>query len=189
MRRSCPEAGSSSGRAGDGLGLAEARDVATLPGGLDRPRVVVRSNVGDRFARRYVVQHRQTRQRGAGSAPAAAARDLNPLGGRATPGFSERVPRIQAVCGQPEVRPADPPALPRRRPRSRVQQVNTELRLNSVWFWLTQSATTDQSTRRQRHDTGRTRAPRPHGSHAIAGACPVARSSTGHRCVRGDPCT
>jgi len=70
------------------LGLPlEALDVPSLPRGLDRPPIVVLSDVFDGVGCGVTVDHRQARQRRARAAPPAAARHFDSFGLGALPKF------------------------------------------------------------------------------------------------------
>ncbi len=135
---------------------AEAGDVPALPWRLDGPSVVVRSDKGDRLARGHAVQHGEASERSTGSAAPTVAGDLHPLRLGSTPGLPQRVVRIVAIEGEPEVRPANPPGSPRGSGRSPAEQVEPELRQRSLTQRPAQRSSAHKSSRRQaQHSTHR----------------------------------
>ncbi len=90
----------------------EARGIASLPRRFDGAGVVVPTHEGHHLVGRDSVDDGETGQGRAGSPTTGAAGDLDALVPGSVPGLGEDVLRLRAVAGQPEVRPAQPPALP-----------------------------------------------------------------------------
>jgi hypothetical protein len=86
-----------------------------LPGGFDRPAVVVAAGPGECFARGEAVEDGQRGEGGSGAADAAAASDFDAFAGVCpVVGFVEGVQGVVAVGRDPEVGPADAPVGPSR---------------------------------------------------------------------------
>lgn len=94
-------------------------------------------NKGHRLAGRHAVEHGDAGERGAGSPPPTATRDLDPLCLRAEPRLAEGVLREAGVGRQSEVRPADPAGVPGHGGRSVALKVDRELGQRALTQWST----------------------------------------------------
>src|SRR5213075_1853129 len=90
----------------------ESRNVPPLPRCLDRVPVVVLADVADGAVRRYPVEDGEAGEGGTGPAAPATAGHLDPLRAGPFPRLAQHLAGQRAVGRQPEVRPAQPPALP-----------------------------------------------------------------------------
>jgi len=126
-------------------GHGEAGNVAFLPGGLDRSRVVVLPHERHGIARWYAVQHGHACQRGAGPAAPTVAGDLYSLHLGALPCLTQGILCVVAIGRQSEVRPADPSGLPGYRGRRVTEQVEGELGKRAFRRRLPQTTSADRS--------------------------------------------
>lgn len=90
----------------------EALRIASLPRRFDSAGVVVPTHEGHHPVGWDSVDYRETGQGRAGSPATVTAGDFDALVPGSVQGFGEDVLCLRAVAGQPEVRPAQPPALP-----------------------------------------------------------------------------
>lgn len=157
-----------------GVGL---RDVAPLPGRLDRPSVVVLADEANGFVGGYAVQNSKAGKCSARPTASAAAGDLDPFFPRTDPSLTQRLSRVPLVSWQPEIRPANPPLLPTHRPRRLAEQVQPEVRTLPVRHRSTQRTTPDKSTGRQTQQPGCRRV--PHARHGLS-VCSQPRRPSPH---------
>ena len=94
--------------------------------------IEMQAHEGDRFVGGDPVEHGDAGQRGAGAAPAAAARDLHPLGSGAFPRLAQGFPGVGPIARQPEIRPSDPARLPFVGGWGTAEEVEAELGTNAV---------------------------------------------------------
>jgi len=78
---------------------AESHYVAALPGRLDRPSVVVRSDEGDRLTGGYAVQHGKTREGSSRPAAPTAAGHFHAFVLGPAPCIAQRVSRVVLIGG------------------------------------------------------------------------------------------
>ncbi|ROO90486.1 hypothetical protein EDD29_8213 [Actinocorallia herbida] len=109
-------------------GSAETQDEPPLPRGLDRPRVIARSDVGDGLLRGDPVEDGQAGEREAGPSHAASAPDLDTTVAGAFEREAERGAGVRGVGGRAEVRAPHPAALPGGLGRS-AEEVDPEIGL------------------------------------------------------------
>ena len=124
------------------LRCEKACDVSALPRSLDGARFVVLADVRNRFTSGHAVEHRHASESCACPSATASTRDLHALRGSAVPGIVQRVSGVEAVGGQSEVRPADPPSLPCNRLRLLGKQVGAEVRGDTLWRGTPQATAT-----------------------------------------------
>jgi hypothetical protein len=110
----------------------EATHIAALPWRLDGVRVVVLAHVGDSLASRHSVENSKAGEGCAGTSTPTVTSQLNPFTLGSSPRLLEHLSRLGAVTGQPEVRPAQPPSLPRDRWWFLAEQVDGERGRRSI---------------------------------------------------------
>ena len=174
-----------------GLRRVEPGDVPPLPRRLHGPSVVVPSDVGDRLARGYAVDHGQAGQCRARATTATVAGQLDPLLHASFPHVDEGGPRRQSIGRETEVGPLQPPVRPRCRRGCPTEEVQPELGNQTLGKWRSQSSTADDAT------TGEDQRPRirraPPTGHRAATASRVsaagsrAGAPTSHRCPAISP--
>ena len=106
--------------------------------------VVMLPDEGDGMFRRYSVDDGEAGQGCAGPSAAAAAGDLHALSEGAFPGFAQDLACLRLVVGQPQVGPAQPPALPGDGWWRLAEQINGEGGPGPGWERLSQTTAPDE---------------------------------------------
>ena len=159
-------------------------DESALPWCLHGAGMVVPADMGDRFTSRHPVEDGQAGQGGSCASDATRAGDLHAFARGARPCFAQCVGGGCAVGGEPEIRPAHPPVLPRHRRWSATRQVHPQAGRGVRRDRAAKSPPAHEPARGKAQDTGRRRL--PCGAHGPSVATTCSRGgSNGRRCSIG----
>jgi hypothetical protein len=131
----------------------ETRRIAPLPWRLDGASVVVLAHERYGLVCWNSVDDGETGQGCAGSSTAASAGDFDAFVQGAIPGLGKDVLCLRVVAGQPEVGPAQPPALPWGAGWCRPEEVDSKRGHWSRWERPTQATASNETTGWQAKDT------------------------------------
>lgn len=110
----------------------EASNVAPLPARLDSMPVIVLADEGDGFGAGHAVQDGQAGKRCSGTPAPSGTAELDPLSLGSSPRLGQGGHHLVSISGQAEVRPPQPPRLPRDGRRRLAEQVNGKGGVRSV---------------------------------------------------------
>lgn len=159
-------------------------DESALPWCLHGAGMVVPADMGDRFTGRHPVEDGQAGQGGSCASDATRAGDLHAFARGARPCFAQCVGGGCAVGGEPEIRPAHPPVLPRHRRWSATRQVHPQAGRGVRRDRAAKRPPAHEPARGKAQDTGRRRL--PCGAHGPSVATTCSRGgSNGRRCSIG----
>jgi len=100
------------------------------------------------FTSGHAVDHRPAGECGARPSASATTCNFHPLCGSTAPRFVQLILGVVAVGGQSEVRPANPPFVPRHGLRLLFEQLDTEVRNDAIGHRTAQAAAINQPARR-----------------------------------------